>query len=122
MAPRTCSSASASAVSLPGRISSTSSDLAAASVWRTSMVTTCAPRARACSTCGALVGWLAKLLPQSSTSWAWAARSSGVWVSSGPVSASPKAPRPQQIMVGFQNWLPCRLAKRAMSWALTRVP
>ena len=48
--------------------------------------------------------------------------SSLVCVSCMPVSANPKAPSPQQIMVGLRNWLPWMFAKRANSCALTRVP
>src|SRR5215469_3338973 len=56
---------SASAASVPGRMISTSSDWAAASVRRTSIVTTCAPRRRAFTRWGAVLGWLARLAPHS---------------------------------------------------------
>ena len=63
--------ASASAASVPGRIRIISSDCAAASVSRTSIVTTWAPRRRAAARCGAVFGWLARLAPQSRTRRAW---------------------------------------------------
>ena len=118
----TCVIASASAPSVPGRMISTSSDLAAASVLRTSIVTMCAPRRFAASKCRAVFGWLARLAAQRRMSRECSPMSSFVLVSSMPVSPSPKAPRPQQIMVGLQNWLPWKLAKRARSCALMRVP
>ena len=112
----------ASAASVPGRMISTSSDCAAASVRRTSMVTTWAPRRRAVTRCGAVFGWLARLAPHSTISSAWAPMSSLVLVSSGPVRPMPKPPSPQQIMVGAHHWQPQRLAKRRSSSELTRVP
>ncbi len=102
----TCIIASASAASVPGRISSVSSDCAAASVSRTSIVTTWAPRRRAAARWRAVFGWLARLAPQSRMRLACAPMSSLVFVSRMPVRPRPKAPSPQQIIVGFHHWQP----------------
>ena len=95
--------ASASAASVPGRIKIVSSDCAHASVSRTSIVITRAPRRRAATRCGAVFGWLARLAPQSRTRRACSAMSSFVFASRTPVSPRPKPPRPQQIIDGCHH-------------------
>ncbi len=121
-ATMTCIMPRARAASVPGRSRSVSFECAAASVLRTSMVTTYAPRRFAAARWGAVFGWLARLAPQRRTSAAFAPMSSLVLVRSTPVSPRPKAPRPQQIIVGLHHWQPYRLAKRRSSWEERRVP
>ncbi len=95
--------ARASAASVPGRIRTTSSERPAASVSRTSIVTTWAPRRRAATRCGPVLGWLARLAPQRRTRPAWAPMSSFVFASSTPVNPRPKPPSPQQIIEGCHH-------------------
>ena len=99
----TCIIASASAGSAPGWIRNVSSDSAAASVWRISIVTTWAPRLRAAATWRAVFGWLARFAPHRRIKALFALMSSFVLTSSAPVRPRPYAPRPQQIMVPLHH-------------------
>ena len=86
------------------------------------MVATYAPRARAAATCRAVFGWLATLAAHMSTSLLCALMSSFVLASRAPVSASPYAPSPQQIIVPDHHCAPLRLARRRVKYHDTRVP
>ena len=68
-ATMTCIIPSASAASVPGRMTSIRSAWRAVSVRRTSMATMVAPRSFAATRCGAVVGWLATLAPHMMMVW-----------------------------------------------------